>query len=88
MLAAAHCVVVTACLVWCFGLNLGNLLTSAVLVDGNENQIGAGHVKKRAGLRMFDPDFDADFEEVLKARLTLDLRMSRSPTWTGWMKSM
>ncbi len=62
MLAAAKRIVVAADFVGRFGLHLGKLLAAAVFVDGNEDEVSAGNVQKRPGLRVFDPDFDADFE--------------------------
>ena len=61
MLAAAQCIGIAAHLVGRLRNQLRNLLPPAVLVDGHKDEVGAGHVKRRSGLRVFSPHLDAHF---------------------------
>ena len=69
MFAAAKRIVVAADFVGRFGLHLGQLLPAAVFVDGNEDEVGAGDVQMRPGLRIFDPDLDADLERRVEGAI-------------------
>ena len=44
-----------------------------MLVDGDEDEIGAGDVEMRSGLRIFDPDLDADFERGVEGAIDAGL---------------
>ena len=67
MLATEKSVVIAADFVWCFRLNGRYFLATTVLIDGDEDEIGAGDVKMRAGLRILDPDFNAHFEGSIES---------------------
>ena len=67
MLAAKKGVIEAADFVRGFGLNGGYLLTATVLVDGDEDEISAGDVKMGAGLRIFNPDFNAYFKRCVES---------------------
>ena len=73
MLPAKKRIVITADFVGCFGFCLRNCLTSAVLVDRNEDEIGAGNVEMRAGLRILDPNLDADFDGCIEGTIDAGL---------------
>src|ERR1700722_1236307 len=73
MLAAKKRIVVAADLIRRFRLYLGQLLPATVFVDGNEDEIGAGDVQVCPGLRIFDPDFDANFERRIEGAIDAGL---------------
>ena len=73
MLAAEECVVVPAHLVGCFGLDDGNFLPASVRVDGDKNEIGAGDVEVRSGLRVFDPHLNTYFDRCVEGAVDAGL---------------
>lgn len=73
MFAAEHGVVVTAEFVWGFGLDNWNLLTASVLIDGDEDEVGAGDVEVGPGLRVFDPDLNTNFNRCVESAVNAGL---------------
>ncbi len=73
MFAATERIVVAADLIGCFGLHLGQLLTSAMLVYGDEDKIGARDVQMCPGLRVLDPDFDPNLERGIEGAIDAGL---------------
>jgi len=73
MLATEKGIVVTADFVGRLRLNGGYLLATAVLIDGDEDEISAGDVKVRAGLGILDPDLNAYFKRRVKSAVDTGL---------------
>src|SRR3569833_4226184 len=69
MFSAKQGIVEAANFVRCLGLYARNLLPPAVFVDRDEDEVGAGNVEVRAGLRIFDPDLYADFKRGVEGAI-------------------
>jgi hypothetical protein len=73
MLATKLGIVVTTEFVGGFGLDRWDLLPATVLVDSDEDEVSAGHMEVRSGLRIFDPDFNAHFKRCIESTVDAGL---------------